>query len=304
MEFGLQCLTRPQIQVHRLLGPGPGLRIKIMEFGLQWVHIISSPSCSHSPFMFAFTWLTAFDLAVFTLPPFGLHLAEYPTAEKMQDQGKTSRVELKRDASQGDAPEIPWWMRTQELRKRTMCSFHKSSMCNKGEYCLYAHTRKEKGELPKPWVVIHLAENRKTELCKGGASCPRQDCQYAHSQRELGKEKPKRLKTKLCIQFTREEGCPFGRYCQFAHSDRELGNEVLEWKMKLCETWKQAKSCKVPNCPDAHGVERIGQAIQAASTRNRTTDRGKGRRSRSPKVLPIIIQSCSLFPVHSNPSAT
>jgi len=290
------------------MGFGICICSEIMEFGLQWVHIISSPSCSHSPFMFAFTWLTAFNLAVSDF-----NLAEYPTAEKMRDvdEGKTGRVGPKRDASQGGTPEIQieWWMCTKELTKRNLCSFHQSGTCNRGLYCLYAHTEKELNTMPEPWVVKHLAENRKTELCPRAASCQRPDCQYAHGDHELGKEKPKRLKTKLCSAWQSREGCRFGQYCQFAHGSREMGKEMLEWKMKLCETWKQTKSCKVHDCPDAHGVEQIER-----KTTGRGTSRGRSAavetrrersRSRSPfKVLPIIIQSCSLFPVHSNPSAT
>ena len=133
-------------------------------------------------------------------------------------------------------------------------------MCAKGVYCLYAHAENERGHLPPDWVCKHLAENRKTELCPYDR-CQQPDCQYAHSPSELGKEKPKRTKTKLCRSMWQRNGtmsCKFGRYCEYAHGEHEVGKPTLEWKMKLCETWKQNNGCcRAVNCPDAHGVEMI-----------------------------------------------
>jgi len=151
----------------------------------------------------------------------------------------------------------------------------------------------------------------------------------------VGKVKTKRH---FC-KFWQEGRCDRGKLCGWAHREEEIGQQVLDpqgRKLRLCTFWC-AGTCrkKSEDCEYAHGEGELlkkGPAAQGkkggkgkaggsggkvkntdqpgGGKRSRSATRGtrrshsknrRGRRSDSrSQVLPIIIQTCSLFPLHQD----
>jgi len=147
-----------------------------------------------------------------------------------------------------------------EVVKLRICKFFEKRLCQRGEYCGWAHSPKEIGQ------KVTDPRTLKAELCKYHATgrCQKtseQQCEFAHGEQELGKKKP-------AVPAKQNKG-------------GKKGKVGKEGKGKAGGKTKNAyRPC-----------ERKGN--RARSSRARSD-------SRSPQVLLIIIQTCSLFPLHQD----
>ena len=129
-----------------------------------------------------------------------------------------------------------------------------------------------------------------------------------------------KTKFKICSFFKNKGRCSRGEFCAFAHGEKELHQPVLDEailpggpgiKTTLCKNhrpWEHLQCSWGKYCRFAHGQEEIGMHNREATNKGATkgTSKGPRRRSRSdsrdrahqPSVLPIIIQTCSLVPLH------
>ena len=147
--------------------------------------------------------------------------------------------------------------------KRNLCKHWQESRCRRGELCGWAHGQWEIGDrVPDP-------QELKMSLCRffSAGNCRNQseECEFAHGQHELGKKKPAVL------------------------ANHKKGGKVGKGKA----------GGKMKKNADRSGERKRSRARSRARRSNSKGGRARRSDSRS-QVLPIIIQTCSLFPLHQD----
>jgi hypothetical protein len=77
----------------------------------------------------------------------------------------------------------------------------------------------------------------------------------------LGDPAPATVKTRLCKNHGKPEGCKWGDMCHFAHGKGELGKPMgpgSSYKTRLCVSFVTGGSCSFRGrCHFAHGEEEL-----------------------------------------------
>ena len=187
---------------------------------------------------------------------------------------------------------------TEWIKKETICKFWLENKCTRSQYCGYAHGRQEIGE-----KVEKNLTNKKTELCwyfKNGSGCWwGGECIFAHGEGQLGTvEKP---------VAANQKGTGKGPGVKEAesHAVKEAGSperSSCAAKSKSRERRHHGRSCRDSKSSRERSCQPEVVSAEAGRAQKRRRSSGGTRRD-SPQVLPIIIQTDSLFPLHSNLSA-
>ena len=154
--------------------------------------------------------------------------------------------------------------------KLHMCKFFEEGRCQRSKYCAWAHSREQIGQKVKD------PQNLKTTLCKyfdaGNCRKNSEECEFAHGRQELGLKKPE-------VPANQKKGGKEGK----------KGKIKGGGKMKNTDRPGEGKRSR------AHGSD-------SKDRRARRSPKGsRARRSDSrSQVLLIIIQTCSLFPLHQD----
>ena len=186
--------------------------------------------------------------------------------------------------------------------KYNFCKFHEQGGCQRGRHCGFAHTADQIGD------TVLNPQNLKMLLCKNHPSCKytSEECQYAHGDEEIGVA---RSSAKPVKGGKGKKGKGKGKG---GGTGMMKPGEVRKGQLKT--TFRtSSKSRSRSQCRRSPAQKPI---LLKVGVRPRTAQRPaqlEVRRSPDPRraqrddtcsqVLPIIIQTCSLFPLHSNLSA-
>lgn len=99
-----------------------------------------------------------------------------------------------------------------QFLKTSLCKFHKTNKCQRGNACMYAHSPDELRSPP---------DLQKTSLCGKGKDCNTPNCSFAHSVNEL-RSTNVFYKTAIC-RFHAAGLCYSGSSCRYAHDPQEVG---------------------------------------------------------------------------------
>ena len=230
-----------------------------------------------------------------------------------------------------------------QQKKWKICTFWHEGNCRRGNQCTFAHGPQEIGEEVDPgfknkksWLCWHWDSEKGPGSCWWGNGCP-----FAHGEGQLGKsEKPvatnQQWKGKGPVEKeaeshgVKEAGSPERSSCAAQRGrSRHRGRSCQRGKSSLERSRHRGRSCK-----DSRSKERscqpevVSAAVKKAESHaaGREQEESSGERERhrkrhrdspqeagrerhrrrhrdSPQVLLIIIQTDSLFPLHSNLSA-
>ena len=192
-------------------------------------------------------------------------------------------------------------------QKWTLCRFWQVGNCRKGKLCTFAHGPHEFGEEVDPGL-----KNKKSWLCwhwdseKGPGSCWWGDgCPFAHGEGQLGKsEKPVATNQKWKeaeSHDVKEAGSSLERSRQDSRSsERSRQPEVVSAAVKKAESHAAGRGQEESS---GETLRERHRKHHRDSPREAGRERHRRRRPRDSQVLPIIIQTDSLFPLHSNLSA-
>ena len=208
------------------------------------------------------------------------------------------------------------------FKKIKMCTYYQRGNCLAGEgLCHFAHCEEEIGQL------CRFGPDKKNQLCFHWCSrqpCPNKDnCQLAHGPQEYGDPKPpprawqKQKKARRGQQSSKEDQVqrrgrsPARRGpSPSARSDSRNGRSQSrkakrqsgsQYNFRV-EPGEVARSQLQPRKTKRQDGESDGEELRRRRRRHDSRQRRHRHDSRE-KVLPIIIQTCSLFPLCSNLSA-
>ena len=205
------------------------------------------------------------------------------------------------------------------FKKIKMCTYYQRGNCLAGEgLCHFAHCEEEIGQL------CRFGPDKKNQLCSYWCSrqpCPNKDnCQLAHGPQEYGDPKPpprawqKQKKARRGQQSSKEDQVqrrgrsPARRGpSPSARSDSRNGRSQSRKAKRQSGSFRVepeevARSQLQPRKTKRQDGESDGEELRQRRHRHDSRQRRHRHDSRE-KVLPIIIQTCSLFPLCSNLSA-
>ena len=231
-------------------------------------------------------------------------------------KGKTGCIQWdnsnKRKTADNSKKQLTEETQTEWSKKETICKFWLENKCTRSQYCGYAHGRQEIGE-----KVEKNLTNKKTELCwyfKNGSGCWwGGECIFAHGEGELGTvEKPVAANQKGTgkgpgvkeaeSHAVKEAGSPERSSCAAKSKSRERRHHGRSCRDSTKSSHERSCQPEVVSAEAGRAQKRRRRSRRGGSRRDSKSSRGGSRRD-SPQVLPIIIQTDSLFPLHSNLSA-
>ena len=170
------------------------------------------------------------------------------------------------------------------VTKRNYCDMYEQGICRRGKHCGFAHSRAEIGEkVPDPRKI-------KAEMCRywtsGGNGCKMisEECQFAHGQHELGRALKKFQKGKVGKKGKGGKGK--GKASGKANPIRKY--DARSDDSRSDDGHAQRGDTRSPSKRQRASSSRIALVGRSRGSPARRDD------SRSPQVLPIIIQTCSL----------
>ena len=196
--------------------------------------------------------------------------AEIVPPMKSPAGGKKAEVKagVKDLVESGDVPMVT---------KRTFCDMYIKGICTRKTHCGYAHSQAELGtKVPDPQKI-------KTEMCwfytSGGNGChmSSESCRFAHGQHELGRAVKKKFQKGKVGKGGKGKASgkanPIRKYDARSDDSRSGSGHA------------QRGDTRSPSKKQHARIALVGRSRGSPARRDD---------SRSPQVLPIIIQTCSL----------
>ena len=243
-----------------------------------------------------------------------------PRTPRMNNQSGMKKAYVKAAAAEGvgavvkskntEKPELKAQVKVESSNRRfckkiNMCKFMKEGGCTRGGNCGYAHTADQIGE------TVLNPQNLKMELCTNHpCRFTSEQCWYAHGMQEIGQEKSS-VKPVKGGKGKKGKGKGGGKGMM---KPGEVRKVQLKTTFRSSSKSRSKSQCRRSPAQKSIllklGVRR--STAQRPAQNNipvklevgRSPDRRHARRDDTcSQVLPIIIQTCSLFPLHSNLSA-
>ena len=162
----------------------------------------------------------------------------------------------------------------------------------------------EKAEVAKVKTKKHLCKYWRDGHCDRGEWCG-----WAHGKEEIGQQvqDPQELKILLCKFFSAGTCRKKSEECEFAHGEQELGKKkpaVPANQKKAGKEGKGGKEGKRKAGGKMKNTDRPGERKRSRARRSNSKGSRARRSDSRSQVLPIIIQTCSLSPLHQDKTSS